>query len=100
MAEATNEKIQIKLHVYDTNFPVNIIPEDEPYYRNAAQLITDTVNTYASYFKGMKTEKEILFMALIEIALRYQKEATNNDTKPYDDILDKLTSEIEQALNT
>ncbi|CUP83803.1 Uncharacterised protein [Segatella copri] len=37
-------------------------------------------------------------MALIDVALRYEKESDRNDTKPYDDILEKLTSEIEDAL--
>ena len=37
-------------------------------------------------------------MALIDIALRYEKESGKNDTKPYDDILTKLTAEIEEAL--
>ena len=37
-------------------------------------------------------------MALIDIALRYEKESTRNDTGPYSDILGKLTSEIEDVL--
>ena len=49
-------------------------------------------------FKGRKSDKEILYMALIDVALRYEKESDRNDTKPYDDILEKLTSEIEDAL--
>lgn len=91
--------MQIKLHVYDTDFPVNVYPEEEPYYRDAAELITNTVTSYAAYFDGRKSEKELLYMALIEIALRYEKEAARNDTKPYSDIISKLTSEIEEAIN-
>lgn len=98
MTEEANEKLLIRLHVYDTDFPVKVRPEEEPFYRDAAQLITNTVNSYASYYNGLKSDKELLYMALIEIALRYVKEATHNDTKPYDDILDKLTAEIEEAL--
>lgn len=98
MAEEKQEKLQIRLHVYDTDFPVNVKPDEEPLYRDAARLITNTVNSYASYFKGDKTGKELLYMALIEIALRYEREVQRNDTQPYDDILDKLTSEIEDAL--
>ncbi len=98
MAEENQEKLQIRLHVYDTDFPVNVKPEEEPLYRDAARLITNTVSSYASYFKGIKSDKELLYMALIDIALRYEREAQRNDTRPYDDILDKLTSEIEDAL--
>lgn len=96
MAEESNkEKLQIKLHVYKMDFPVNVVPEEEPLYRDAARLITKTVNAYGAAFNGMKTETELLYMALIEIAVRLEKEYVRNDTKPYTDILEKLTSEIE-----
>ncbi len=97
MAEENN-KLHIKLHVYDTDISVNVLRDDEVYYRRAAKLITDTVNTYAAVFKGRKTDKELLYMALIDIALRFEKESGRNDTTPYSDILGKLTSEIEEAL--
>ncbi|MBQ7422652.1 MAG: cell division protein ZapA [Prevotella sp.] len=92
------DKLHIKLHVYDTDISVNVVREDEVYYRNAAKLITETVNTYASVFKGRKSDKELLYMALIDIALRYEKESARNDTAPFSDILGKLTLEIEDAL--
>lgn len=97
MAEENN-KLHIKLHVYDTDISVNVLRDDEAYYRRAAKLITDTVNTYAAVFKGRKTDKGLLYMALIDIALRFEKESGRNDTAPYSDILGKLTSEIEEAL--
>ena len=56
MAEENN-KLHIKLHVYDTDISVNVLRDDEAYYRRAAKLITDTVNTYAALFKGRKTAK-------------------------------------------
>lgn len=92
------EKLHIRLHVYDTEISVNVLREDEEYYRKAATLITDTVNTYASVFKGRKSDKDLLYMALIDIALRYEKEAKRNDTVPFTDILGKITVEIEDAL--
>ena len=98
MAEDNNEKLRIRLHVYDMDIPVNVKPEDEPLYRDAASLITSTVNAYASRYKGPKSTKEILYMAMIEIALRYEMELSRNDTEPYRNILTKLTSEIEETL--
>lgn len=95
MAEESKEKLQIWLHVYKKEFPVYVFPDEEPVYRDAAQLITATINRYAAAFSGRKTEMELLYMALIEIAVRLGKEAQRNDTKPYSDILEKLTSEIE-----
>lgn len=95
---AEQDKLLIRLHVYDTDLSVRIPREDEEYYRKSAKLIDDIVNSYAKIFKGRKSDKEILYMALIDVALRYEKESDRNDTKPYDDILKKLTSEIEDAL--
>ena len=40
----------------------------------------------------------IALMTLIDIALMYERERGKNDTAPYDGILAKLTSEIEEAL--
>ena len=68
MAE-DNNKLHIRLHVYDTELPVR-----------------------------RKSDKELLYMALIDIALRYVKNKDRNDTTPYDDILAKITSELEEAL--
>lgn len=98
MAEQEQDKLLIRLHVYDTDLSVRIPREDEEYYRKSAKLIDDIVNSYAKIFKGRKSDKEIPYMALIDVALRYEKESDRNDTKPYDDILEKLTSEIEDAL--
>ena len=92
------DKLQIRLHVYDTDLTVRIQREDEEYYRKSAKLIDEIVNSYAKIFKGRKSDKEILYMALIDVALRFEKESDKNDTQPYNDILDKLTAEIEDTL--
>lgn len=91
-------KLQIRLHVYDTELSVNVPRNDEEYYRSAAKLITDTVNKYAQIFKTKKSDKDILYMAMLEIALKYKKDGVRNDTAPYIDILGKLTAEIEDTL--
>ncbi|WP_025066509.1 cell division protein ZapA [Hoylesella enoeca] len=98
MTEDNRDKLNIRLHIYDTDIPVTIAREDEEDYRNAAKLITDTINAYAAHFKGRRSDKELLYMALIEIALRFEQESRRNDTAPYSNILGKLTSEIEEAL--
>lgn len=97
MAEE-NKKLNIRLHLYDTDMAVKVFPEEEEFYRNAAKLIADTMNTYVPILRGKKPEKDIMYAAMLDIALRYEKEAKRNDTVPYNDILEKLTSEIEEAL--
>ncbi|MBF1644467.1 MAG: cell division protein ZapA [Prevotella sp.] len=94
----TDDKLHIRLHVYDTELSVNVPRDDEEYYRSAAKLITDTVNTYSTLFKGKKGDKDIMYMAMLDIALKYKKEGVRNDTAPFNEILGKLTSEIEEVL--
>ena len=92
------EKLHIRLHVYDEEVEVTINREDEVFYRAAAKLITDRYNRYAQAYKGRKGDHTISLMTLIDIALMYEREKGNNDTAPYDTILTKLTSEIDEAL--
>ena len=58
----------------------------------------DRYNRYAQVFKGKKGDHTISLMTLVDIALMYEREKGNNDTAPYDTILKKLTSEIDEAL--
>ena len=37
-------------------------------------------------------------MAMLDIAISFEFEKTNNDTEPYDNILTSITHEIEDAL--
>jgi len=99
MAEVDKEKLHIKLHVYDEEIEVTINREDEVYYRAAAKLITDRYNRYAQAYKGRKGDHTISLMTLIDIALMYERQKGQNDTAPYDAILKKLTSDIEDVLS-
>ena len=98
MAEVNNEKLHIRLHVYDEEIEVTVKRSDEEYYRKAAKLITERYNAYAQAYKGRKSEHTVALMTLIDIALMYQKERSHNDTSPYDNVLAKLTAEIEEGL--
>ena len=99
MAEGDKEKLRVRLHVYDTDMTVTIPREEEERYRAGAKLITDVINSYASVYKGSKSDRDILYMALIDISLRYEKERRKHDVVPVMDILTKLTTEIEEALD-
>ena len=98
MAEQNKDKLHIRLHVYDEDIEVVVNRDEEEYYRSAAKLITESYNAYAQAYKGRKSDHIIALMTLVDIALMYQKERTHNDTSPYDNVLAKLTTEIEEAL--
>ena len=100
MAEVKNEKLHIRLHVYDEEIEMTVKRSDEEYFRKAAKLITDRYNAYAQAYKGRKADHTIALMTLIDVALMYEREHGKNDTAPFHDVLAKLTSEIEEALES
>ena len=100
MSEERTEKLHIRLNVGDTTIPMRIFPEEEERYRRAAKLIRSTVTHYTSRAQGTRSTIEILYMALIDITLKYEGELERNDTAPFTDILTQLTSEIEEVLGT
>ena len=98
MAEVVKEKQRINLHIYDLDISITVDADQEQYYREATSFINDRLNAYFSAYKGRKADKEIMYYAMIDMAIRYVTEAKRSDVEPYEDILKKLTSEIESAL--
>ena len=98
MAEQNQDRLHITLHVYDEEIEVVVKRDEEEYYRAAAKLITERYNAYSQAYKGRKSDHTIALMTLIDVTLLYQKERANNDTSPYDNVLARLTAEIEDAL--
>lgn len=98
MAEADSEQINIRLHIYNLDIRVRVPREEEYLYRKDAELINELLNLYYSSFKGVKSDMEITYFAMIDLGLRLQKQMQLDDVKPYDDILKQLTSEIEEAM--
>lgn len=92
------EKLRIKLHLYETDLMVNVPREEEQYYRAAAKQVTETVNTYAKIYQGKKTHNDVMYMAMLDLALRSNKLAALNDTQPFMELIAKLTHEIEEVM--
>lgn len=92
------EKLRIRLHLYETDLMVNVPREEEQYYRAAAKQVTETVNTYAKIYQGKKTHNDIMYMAMLDLALRSNKLVALNDTQPFMELIAKLTQEIEEVM--
>lgn len=92
------EKLRIKLHLYETDLMVNVPREEEQYYRAAAKQVTETVNTYAKIYQGKKTHNDVMYMAMLDLALRSNNLAALNDTQPFMELIAKLTQEIEEVM--
>ena len=98
MSEEKREQRSIRLHIYDMELPIKIYADEEETYRKAAKFATNTVAAYTAQSNGKMSTIDILYMALMDVALKYELEAARNDTAPYTDILRTITSEIEQTL--
>ena len=98
MAENNKDIFKITLKVYNRTLPVNCTREDEEKYRKSAKLITDLVNFYSSKYAGQKSDIDILYMVLIDIAMRYFNADARNDVEPLMGTLKELATEIEDAL--
>lgn len=92
------EKLRIRLHLYETDLMVNVPREEEQYYRAAAKQVTETVNTYAKIYQGKKTHNDVMYMAMLDLALRSSKLAALNVTQPFMELIAKLTQEIEEVM--
>lgn len=97
MAELT-DKLNIRIHVYDIDMSVKIPRADEELYRRAASLITEVLSNYNEHYKGLKSDKEIHYMALVDIALRLGREQQRNDITPMLDILSAYSREIKDVV--
>ena len=98
MADNKKDFFKITLNVFDRSIPVNCSREDEEKYRKSAKLITDLVNFYSARYAGKKSDIDILYMVLIDIAMRYHNADEHNDVEPLMDSLKGLAAEIEEAL--
>jgi cell division protein ZapA len=98
MADLNKEKRLIHLNVYDEKISVTVSSEDEQLYRDAATLVTQRYNRYAATYKGIKSDHTIALMVLVDVALLLQRQSQRNDTSPYNNVIERLTKELEQAL--
>ena len=99
MPDQKKDRLRIRLHVYDEEIDVLVNRDDEEFYRSAAKFITERYNAYAQAYKGRKSDHTVALMTLVDVALAYQKERSHNDTLPYDNVLARLTAEIEETLD-
>lgn len=96
--EENVKKQHITINVYDTPISIMVPKEQEQLYREAGTMINERLNAYFNTYKGLKNDKEIIYYAMIDIALRCVTETKKNDVAPITDILSMLSSEIEDAL--
>jgi cell division protein ZapA len=98
MAEVKTGKQHISLNICDEKIDIYVKADEEAYYRDAEKLIRTTYGKYADLFRGRRSERFISATALLEIGVKYQMESASKDTDSYNTLLERLTSDIDEAL--
>ena len=93
-----SETQNINLLIHATRINVTVPKDQEESWRKAAQLVNMKLNTYMGQLKDKRSEPEIGYYAMLDLALMCVAQAQRNDVSPVMDILNKLSSEIEQAM--
>jgi len=92
------EKQHISLNICDEKIDIYVKADEEAYYREAEKLVRATYGKYAELFRGRRSERFVAATALLEIGVKYQMEHATKSTDTYNSLLERLTSEIDQAL--
>lgn len=98
MAEVKKEKQHISLNICDERIDIYVQPDAEGYYRDAEKLVQTTYGKFAEMFRGRKGERFIAATALLEMAVKYQMEHASKDIDSYNNLLQRLTSDIDEVL--
>jgi cell division protein ZapA len=98
MAEVNNGKQHITLNICDEKIDIYVKGDEEAYYREAEKLARTTYGKYAELFRGRRSERFVAATALLEIGVKYQMEHASKDVNTYNSLLERLTSEIDEAL--
>jgi cell division protein ZapA len=98
MAEVNKEKQHISLNICDEKLDIYVKGDQEAFYRDAAKLAQNTYSKYAELFRGRRSERFIAATALLEIGVKFQMEQANKETDSYNSLLQRLTSDIDEAL--
>lgn len=96
MAEQRNVQ-HITLKVGTRQFPMNVAPADEYFYREAEKLINERLRFYADRFPALDNET-YLFMSLLDIGVRHQRLQAEAEAQPLLKALEGMLADIEQAL--
>ena len=98
MADVNKEKQHISLNICNEKIDIYVKGDEETYYREAEKLVRGTYSKYDELFKGRRSERFVAATALLEIGVKYQMEHASKSTDSYNSLLERLTSEIYEAL--
>lgn len=95
--EGVSEKFVIQLLIGNQTYPFTVHRDKEEIFRKAAVQINDKLSKYQTAYPNQGYEK-YMSVALLDFAVKVLQLEDEHDTLPYNQSLEQLTSEIEEAL--
>ena len=90
------DKVNIKIQVGEFKHPLNVAPDDEPIYREAARLINERMTAYRTKFRDANLPEEFLLsFAALDIATHYIRQQRQTSVAPVEEAIRTLTTELE-----
>ncbi|MCR5313088.1 MAG: cell division protein ZapA [Bacteroidaceae bacterium] len=94
--EKTKERLNIRISIEDLQFPLTVnTPEEEKYYRDAAQQIQSQLQRLRAKFPSLPSEKYYYGMALLLTTVKALQTANLSDNGPYMEMMKGLEKEID-----
>lgn len=91
--------IQLEVVPGERKYPVTIHPDEEEIVREATRQLREKFNAYKQTFSEAKlSDKDILAMMAIEIAVSHLKLEKKNDTIPFATKIKQLNDELKDFL--
>jgi cell division protein ZapA (FtsZ GTPase activity inhibitor) len=96
-----DERFLLTLEVADRRYPLKIKRSEEQAFREAAKRINIKINQYRVAFGGTSsplTTQDFLAMTAIQAVAENFTLGDKNNTKPFEDKIDSLISELDDYL--
>lgn len=89
------ERTTIKVTISGRDYPVNVMPEQQPAMKKAEASINEQINAYRTSY-AIKDPRDLLAMCALQLAFQ-QQEKEEKERKSLEKITDKVNA-IESAL--
>lgn len=95
-----DDKVRIKIQLGDVKHPMVIDREEEPVARQAARLLTERYEVYATKFRAAQLPKDYLMaMAGLDMAMRYVRQNADSNAEAAGAELEAVIGELQAYLS-
>lgn len=94
-----DDKVRINIQVGENRHPLFVSRDEEPIFRDAARMVNERINAYATKYRGAGLPQEYMMaFAAIDIASQYVRLNHDNNAKDAGQRLQNLADEIRKYM--